>query len=268
MAISRIKESSVLTREYSKEPQFCSYTYGFNTRRSPVDNPLVRKAISAAIDRVLLTDMITQGGEEPAATFTRPPVVGSVDPESGVGIRFNPVQARKWLAQAGYPDGQGFPEVLLMYNASETHSKIAQAVQASLKHYLNIHITLDEKSWKDYISSMGMPDTPHIFRLGWCGPYPDANGWLYDLFHPFKSANYVGWDNAEFAELLDRALEVSKPEERKLIYRQAEQILCQEQAAVVPLYFESAHCLVKTRVKGWYHMAVGGQHIRDWHFGN
>jgi len=264
--LARIKDDPVLNRQYSSVPHFCTYAYAFNTRRPPVNNPLVRKAISAAIDRQLLIDLITEGNEIPASTFTRPPTFGSVDPKEGIGIRFNPNQAKRWLAEAGYPDGKGFPAIKLMYNASETHAKIAEAVQTCLKFYLNIDVRPEGKEWDDFISSIEQPRTPDMIRYGWCGDYPDANGWLNDLFHPFRSSNHIGWENREFAELMDKARENSDPEARKQYYRRAEQILTEEEAVVVPLYFEIAHCLIKPRVKGWYHMAMGGQHIRDWYF--
>ncbi len=266
MELARIKDDPVLSRQYSSAPQFCTYAYAFNTRRPPVDNPLVRKAISAAIDRQLLIDLITEGNEIPASTFTRPPTFGSVDPKEGIGIRFDPNQAKRWLAEAGYPEGKGFPGITLMYNASETHAKIAEAVQTCLKYYLNIDVKPEAKEWDDFMSSLEQPRTPDMFRYGWCADYPDANAWLNDLFHPFRSSNYIGWENREFAELMDKARENSDPEARKQYYRRAEQILTEEEAVVVPLYFEIAHCLVRPRVKGWYHMAMGGQHIRDWYF--
>ncbi|MCP4350259.1 MAG: ABC transporter substrate-binding protein [Desulfobacterales bacterium] len=266
MEIQRIKQDPVLSKEYRQEPQFCTYAYGFNTKLPPVDDPLVRKAISAAIDRELMIKLVTQGGEETASTFSRPPVFGSVAHESGVGISFNPVQAKKWLDEAGYADRSTFPAISLMYNVSETHAKIAKAVQISLKHYLNIDITIKEKSWENYVDSLNQPNTPHMFRFGWCVDYPDANNFLNDNFHPFKSANYIGWENGEFAELMDRAVKSPHQDERKRLYRRAEEILCQEEVAVVPIYFETAHCLVNPRVDGWYHMALGGQHIRDWSF--
>ena len=266
-AIPRIMANPALSREYSAEPLFCTYAYGFNTKLPPVDNPLVRKAISAAIDRQLMTEVITGGGEEPATTFARPPVFGAVDPKEGVGISFAPHQAREWLSQAGYPDGRGFPEITLLYNVSETHSKIAEAVRVSLKHYLNIEIRLHEATWDEYVALLNDRSArPHIFRFGWCADYPDASNFLNDQFHPFKSANYVGWENQEFAELMDKAARETDPDQRKAFYKRAEQILCEEQSAVVPIYFERGHSLVKPRVKGWSHMAMGGQHIRDWYF--
>lgn len=267
MGLRNIVRDPVLGREYSMEPQFCNYAYGFNTLRPPVDNVLVRKAIIAAVDREFIIELITQGGEEPARTFTRPPVFGSVPSSENIGIQFNPVQAQKWLAEAGYPEGKGFPKITLLFNSSETHLKIARAMKASLKHYLDIDIDIRSTHWDEFMNTIGDKDRrPHLFRFGWCGDYPDANNWLKELFHPADSDNYIGWDNKEFAEFVDNALRVTDQAQRKEFYFKAERLLCEEEAAVVPIFFETAHCLVKPRVKGWYHMALGGQHIRDWYF--
>ncbi len=261
-AASSIKRNPALRKEYSEAPLSCTYGYAFNTRLEPVDNPLVRKAISAAIDRQFLIEVIIRGNEEPAATYAHPVAFGFVAPEEGVGIRFNPAQAQKWLSQAGYPGGKGFPEITLLCNESEAHEKIAQAIQLLLKHYLNIDIKLQVKDWNSFIEAIG--DPPHIFRSGWCGDYSDADSWL-SLFHPYKGF-YNHWESREFAEFIDKSVKEPDQEQRKEFYKLAEQILCEKEAMAIPLYFEMANCLVKPRVKGWYHMPIGGQHIRDWYF--
>ncbi len=263
--IPNLVHSPALSAEYSREPLFCSYAYAFNTRMAPVDNPLVRKAISAAIDRRLLIKMVTRGNQEVAYTFTRPPIFGSVDPGQGVGIHFDPAAAKKWLAQAGYPGGKGFPEISLLYNESETHEKVARAVQTFLKHYLNIDVRLEPMEFSEYLRARTEELPGHMIRFGWCSDYPDANNWLNDLFHPTLSDNIIGWDSPEFAELMDNARKAREPDLRKKLYKRAEDILCEELCAVVPVYYETAHYLVKPRVKGWYNMAMGGQHIRNWY---
>ncbi|QTA87802.1 Leucine binding and solute-binding domains-containing protein [Desulfonema magnum] len=264
--VHRIKKNPVLRDQYSESPHFCTYTYAFNTRRPPVDNPLVRKAISAAIDRQLLIDAENEGNGEPATTCARPPGFGAVSPEEGVGIGFDPSQAQKWLALAGYPGGKGFPDITLLYNDSEFHKKIASAIQAILKHHLNINIKLQGEDDDNYTNLVTQGNPPHMFRAKMCSEYPDANGWL-DRFHPSNPFFNVGWKNQEFATLIDKAGEKFDREQRKMFYKRAEQILCEEEAVAIPLYFEIYHCLVKPRVKGWYHMATGGQHIRNWYFG-
>lgn len=263
--IPNLPFSPTLSAEYSQEPLFCTYAYAFNTQLPPVDNILVREAISSAIDRKLLIRLVTRGNQEVASTFTRPPIFGSVDPSEGIGIRFDPSEAKKLLAEAGYPDGKGFPEISLIYNESETHEKVARAVQIFLKHYLNITLRLEAMDFSDYVTARTEHLPGHMIRFGWCADYPDANNWLNDLFHPTNSDNIIGWDNPEFAELMDHAQKSPLPELRKQFYKRAEEILCQDVCAVVPIYFETAHYLVKPRVKGWYSMAIGGQHIRNWY---
>jgi len=264
--IPNLPFSPTLSAEYSQEPLFCTYAYVFNTQLPPVDNILVREAISAAIDRKLLIRLVTRGNQEVAGTFTRPPIFGSVDPDEGIGIRFDPSEAKKYLADAGYPDGKGFPEISLIYNESETHEKVARAVQTFLKHYLNITLRLESMNFSDYVTARTEHLPGHMIRFGWCCDYPDANNWLNDLFHPTNSDNIIGWDSPEFAELMDHAQKSPHPELRKQLYKRAEEILCEEVCTVVPIYFETAHYLVKPRVRGWYNMAMGGQHIRNWYF--
>ena len=77
-AMTRIRMDPQFHGQYHVEPRFCTYYYGFNSQRYPVDNPLVRKAIAAAIDRQLIVDLVTRGDEEAAMTFTRSPITGAV----------------------------------------------------------------------------------------------------------------------------------------------------------------------------------------------
>jgi len=263
--IPRIKSDPTLRQDMRISPQFCTELYGFNTQLPPMNKPLVRKAISAAIDKQILIDVVIKGNHSLATTFTRPPIFGSVDPKEEVGIQFNPKQAQAWLAEAGYPDGQGFPKVVLLHHESEIHHEIAKGIKTILKHYLKIDIEILELDYDSYLDKLfDKTQTPHIFRIGWCADYPDANNWLHEVFHPEKGINWIGWNNREFAELVDKAQQVSDPQERKQLYRRAEQILNETEAAIVPIYFASAEFLVKPWVKNWHNMAFGGQHIRYW----
>jgi ABC-type oligopeptide transport system substrate-binding subunit len=255
-----------LKDDYSEYPHFCTYGYAFNTKRPPVDNPLVRKAISAAIDRQLLIDAVNEGNGEIAATCTRPPAFGAVPPEEGIGIEFDLEQSQKWLAEAGYPGGKDFPELTILYRTSGFHKKIAEAVRNMLAHHLNIKLKLQEEEEEVYLGLIyGQGNPPHIFRAEMCSEYPDADGWL-SLFQPSEHSFNTGWKNEEFVGLVDKAREISDPEKRKACYKRAEQILCEEDAVVLPLYFEIYHCMTKSRLKKWYHMPIGGQQIRNWSF--
>ncbi|MBF0398128.1 MAG: ABC transporter substrate-binding protein [Desulfobacterales bacterium] len=265
--ISNLNANPALASELYQVPQFCTYAYGFNTKLPPMDNPLVRKAISAAIDRSLLCEVLYRGNQEPATTFTRPPIFGSVDPRDGIGIHFDLKLAKKWLAEAGFPDGKGFPEIKLLYNSSPKHEMVAKAIQTLLDYSLNIKVNIIPKEWSEYTEGMKQPNTNyHMFRFGWCNDYPDANNSLNELFNPKSSNNNIGWENKEFTDLMERAQKETIPEDRKKTYKRAEQILCEEVCAMMPLFFEVHNFLVKSRVKGWYNLALGGQHIRDWYF--
>ncbi len=263
--IPRVKKDPVLSKEYSIYPRFGTYYLGFNNERPPVDNPLIRKAISAAIDRKTIIDRVVRGDQTPATTFTSPPVFGAVDPAERVGIRYDPEQARKWLAEAGYPNGKGMPEIIYMHNTLELHAQVAQAVQAMLKRNLNINVRIQNQEWKVYLKSTMQPDTPHMFRYGWGADYPDAHNFLSEVFHPTKSINRIRWKNKEFATLMDKAVKSTDQKARKEMYRRAEQILCEEEAAIAPIYFDTAQYLSKPYLK-WNFIALGGQHVREWYF--
>lgn len=261
--VSRIQRDPVLRRQHRDAAKFCTESYAFNTTLAPVDKVLVRKAITASINRGLLIDFIVKS-HQPAMTFTRPPIFGSVDPSEGMGIGFNAEQARAWLAEAGYPNGEGLPTIVLVHNVSETHRDIAHAIKVLLKNNLNIEMEAREVDFDTYVDTLYEPEGVHLFRFGWCSDYPDANNWLYENFHPVKSPNFVRWNNAEFADLVEQAQRIAEPSARIALYHRAEQILVEEQVVVLPVYFSTANFLVKPWVKGWYSMAFGGQHLRNW----
>jgi oligopeptide transport system substrate-binding protein len=263
--IPRIKADPALQRQLSITPALCTYYLGFNTARPPLDDARVRKALSAAIDRQLLIDKVVRGDQRPATTFVPTPVFGAVPPAEGVGIGYDPERARRWLAEAGYPGGKGFPEVVLMYNTSEGHARIAQAVQQMWRRELGIAVRVENQEWKVFLQTTLRKDGPHIFRMAWCADYPDANNWLMEVFHPGKSANRVHWSNAEFARLTERAQVVQAPAERAALYRRAEQILCEEQAVIAPIYFYTYVTLTRPYLQMKL-APLGGNHLRDWRF--
>jgi len=263
-AIPRIRKGP-LKNQYHEDPHFCTYSYAFNTKLPPVDNPLVRKALSAAIDRQLLIDAVNQGNGEPAGTLTRPPLFGSVPVEAEAGIDFDPFQARKWLAEAGYPDGRNFPEITILHRKSNFHEKIARGVQSLLQHHLNIFVKLRQENRSDYTATVTRGKPSHIFRTKVCNVYPDADSSL-KIFDPSDPFYRTGWENQEFVKLIRDAKRISDPKKREALYKRAEEILCKEEAVAIPLYFEIYYSLVKPKVKGWSHMAMGGQLLHNWYF--
>lgn len=222
--IDRVKANSVLSKEFFTGPRLITYFYGFNNSKPPMDNPLVRKAFTAAIDRQTLIDTITKGGQRPATTFTAPGVFGAVDPDEGIGIPFDPTQAKEYLTQAGYPGGEGLPEITLLYNTSEGNEKIAVAIQAMWIEHLGITVNLVSQEFRVYLDTL-QTDAPHIYRRAWGADYPDANNWLNEVFHSTSGNNYANFSNARFDQLVEAAAREQDPAVRLELYKEAETIL-------------------------------------------
>ena len=260
--IDRVKADPVLSKEYVNIPDVATYYYGFNNTKPPMDNPLVRKAFSAAINRQALIDFILKGGQIPATTFTCPGLFGHIPPAEGIGIGYDPEAAKKYLADAGYPGGKGLPDITLMTNTSEAHQKIAQAIQQMWKENLDVEVNLTNQEWKVYIKTLS-ENAPQIFRLGWGADYADANNFVYEVFHSTDSDNNIKWSNAEFDRTVEQAARESDSAKRYELYKRAEQILCEEEAAMAPIYYYAISWMVKPRLQRTF-SPLGGQHFEQW----
>jgi len=260
--MDRVKSDPVLSKELLIRPIPCTYYYGFTTTKAPVDNPLVRRALSAAIDRKTLVEEITKGGQIPANTFAPSIIFGSPAGDTDIAPWALPTdmggwgydkaltEANKWLADAGFPEGEGL-DILLMHNVSEGHAKIAQAIQAMwTSAFPKATFTIETQEWKVYLKTLKrdtpVEDMPHVWRLGWCADYPDENNWVHEVFNPEQGANrprlslddpYVGDKIKEFSETTIQAAQVSDPEQRKALYKKAEKLLVDDIAAIAPIYY-------------------------------
>ncbi|MBF0450345.1 MAG: ABC transporter substrate-binding protein [Candidatus Magnetomorum sp.] len=266
--LSLIRSNPKMDVQYKEVPLFSINALFFNTINPPLDNTLLRKAIVAAIDRDLIIKMIAKGNFNKAKTISIPQNKDERIYLNDVGINFSPLNAKKWLAQAGYPDGNGLNNIHLVINESKINYKIAMAIKECLLFYLNINIIVHNLTWDEYseiLTNPGMNSNKwHIARIAFYADYPDPNNWLNDLFNPFASHNIVGWNNYEYADIMDAASREIDHKKRKSLYKRAEEILCNEECVTAPLFYEMGNYLVNPRVKGWYNMAIGGQHIRNW----
>lgn len=269
--IPRIQSDYKLYKEMHSGTRACTDWYQFNTQKSPTDNVLVRKAMVAAIDKQLLIDIVLNGTQIPATTLVPHKILGTLNSIDEEGIEFNPKQAQQWLTEAGYPNGDGFPKVVLMYPINETHRKITQGIKTLLKHYLNIDIEVKGLNWRHYNDTVDNKQfqpksvsSPHIFRYSLCVSYPDASN-LLGIFHSDYGLNWISGKTGElFDQTLDKARLATDSVTSQQLYRRAEQILIEDDVATMPLYFNSPRFLVNSRVKGWYNKAWGGQQIRNW----
>lgn len=265
--MDRIKSDPVLSAEFKILPRLCTYYYGFMVNKPPFDNVLVRKAFSYAIDRQTLIDTLLKGEQQPANSFTGPGIFGNVAGDPDIGILYDPEKAKELLAEAGYPDGAGFPQVTLMLNQSEAHMQIAQAIQAMWKEVLNVDVNIEQQEWKVYLETL-KPDSPdedkpHIYRMGWCADYMDANNYLADVLHSTSTQNYSEYSNPEFDALVEQAQTETDPDVRLELYRQAETILNNVDVPNAPIYFYTRVTLEKpylTRIVNPLNM----DHVYKW----
>lgn len=225
-------------------PYLGTYFYRINTSVAHLQDKRVRRALGMTIDREQITQRILKSGQIPAYAITPPDTMGYF-PESD--LAFNPEAAKALLAEAGYPDGAGFPQTEILYNTSEGHRKIAVAIQQMWKKYLNIDVVLLNQEWKVYLDSVNVKEY-ELARAGWIGDYVDPNNFL-DMWICNGGNNRTGWCNAEYDQLiLEKAPEASTHQERLAIFTRAEKMLMEEMP-VIPIYIYTSNTLVHPSVK-------------------
>ena len=225
-------------------PGYATYYYEFNTQRKPFDDVRVRRALAMALDRQLIIDKVAKGGQLPAFTLTPPGGAYTSPP----GIEFNVKKAKQLLTEAGYPNGEGFPNVELMYNTLENHRKIAIAIQQQWKQNLNVDIQLYNLEWKVYLEARDNHEHA-IARAGWLADYMDPSNFL-ELMLSNSGNNHTVWSNPEYDRLVAQAATMLEKNNRFDLYRQAEEILVNE-VPIIPIYFYSDIHLVHPSVVGW-----------------
>ena len=227
-------------------PYLGTYFYRINTRVPHLQDKTVRRALAMTIDRETISKSILKAGQIPAYAMTPPGTMGYY-PESD--LRFDPEAARQLLADAGYPNGEGFPTTEILYNTSDDHRKIAIAIQQMWNKHLNIDIKLLNQEWKVYLD-MASAGNYQISRAGWIGDYVDPNSFL-DMFLCNGGNNRTGWCNPEYDRLISEvAPTVKSHAERLAVFGQAEQILMDE-LPVIPIYIYTSVNLVNKSVNNY-----------------
>jgi oligopeptide transport system substrate-binding protein len=230
---------------YVQAPYLGTYYYLINIHRPPVDDPRVRKALSMALDRETLVSTVLQNINLPAYSITPPGTLGYQPPKL---FNYDVAGARKLLAEAGYPNGEGWPGLEIMYNTSENHRKIAVAIQQMWKEALNIEVTLANQEWKVYLDAMSEMNF-QIGRRGWIGDYVDPNNFL-DLFLSTGGNNNTGFANEDYDRMiLETAPKAKTREERFAVFFEAETLMM-ESMPMIPIYTYTSKHLIHPSVKG------------------
>ena len=224
--------------------------YGFNTTKPPFDNKLVRQAFAAAVDREKIAAIATSlyfHGVEPATTYIPPQILGR-DLYGEIGIPFDPTQAKELLTQAGYTDPASFPKTTLYINAAGSNAvgsyqKMAEAVVKMWKDYLGVDVGIKSIGRVGDLTAYldGNPNGYEIYRMGMqVATDMDMDPTFIEIFHSNHDLNggynYSHFKNDKFDSILNDARRESDPTKRQLLYIEAEQILCETEVALIPLY--------------------------------
>lgn len=218
--------------DFHKTTILVTYFYRFNTTRPPLDDPRVRKALNLAADKRRIVDKILRAGQIPAPSLVPPSMPGY---RFSDGLQYDPAAARRLLADAGYPGGDGFPRASILFNTSEAHKQIAVEMQAIWKENLGIHLDLENQEWGTYLNTESSLDY-WISRGGWVADYPDPNTFL-DMFVTGGGNNRTGWGSPRYDALIAAAGRERDEGRRMGLFREAERILVVDEMPIMPVYF-------------------------------
>lgn len=247
-----------------------TYFVCFNTQKAPFDNPDVRRAFSLAIDRNFIVDNVTGQGQLPAGAYV-PPGVYDKDGANGKDFRSmgkaeyfsvkpedyekNVEEAKKLLEKAGYKDGEGFPQIEYLYNTSESHKAIAEALQNMWQEKLGVTVTLQNQDWNVFQTNRKQGNYD-IARHGWISDYNDPMSFI-DMWLTGGGNNDAQYKNPEYDKLVKEAKATSDQAKRMEDMHKAEDILIGEDSVVAPIYYYNNAHMVKPNIKGIYYTPLG-----------
>ena len=246
-----------------------TYYVCFNTQKAPFDDPLVREAFTLAIDRNYMVEQITQAGEVPAGGFVPS---GVYDAEGTEGDDFRTVggnyysiadedyeanceKARELLAEAGYPNGEGFPVVEYLYNNNDSHKKIAEALQNMWKTVLGVDVTLNNQEWNAFLQVRKDGDYA-ICRNGWIADYNDPMSFL-DMWLTGGGNNDAQYSNENYDNLIAQARTETDAAKRMELLHQAENQIIGTDHALCPIYFYTQKYMLADDIQGMYYTPLG-----------
>lgn len=246
-----------------------TYYVCFQTQRAPFDDPRVREAFTLAVDRRYIVEQVSQSGEVEAGGFVP---AGISDAEGATGDDFRTVggdyfdpygdayeanckRAKELLAEAGYPDGEGFPVVEYLYNTDDKHKSIGEALQNMWQEVLGVTVQLNNQEWAVFLQTRKAGDYS-IARNGWMADYNDPMSFL-DMWVTDGGNNDAQYANAEYDSLIQAAKASTDPSQRMKLMHQAEDLIIGQDHALCPLYFYTQTYMLKDNVKGVYYTPLG-----------
>ncbi len=242
-----------------EDPMFATGYLGLNTEREGLSDPRVRKALSMALDRDIIIEKVTKNGR--AAGGFVPPTIEDYPVASA--LPHDPEQARQLLAEAGYADGEGFPELQFIIANADTSRTFAEVVQGMWRSELGVSIEILNKEWQVLISEMDSGNFD-IFLLSWIGDYLDPASFL-KIMRSGDGNNRTGFSNPAYDAYLEEANQQVRLEDRYALLAEAEQILLDE-LPIIPMSWARNMYLLHESVSGWNSKPLMDQPYKAVHF--
>ncbi len=251
LATHAAAQPPVLVRAPLHETRYLS----FNTRRGPLADGRVRRALSLAIDRTALVDRVVLGGQRPAGGFVPSGLGGYVSPAASPD--FDPAEARRLLAEAGFPGGEGLPVFEL---STWTNVAVLETIQSMWKQHLGIDVRLALREARVHLANLATGG----YDLAFITAIPDVAD-AADLLENLRTgapANYPGWSLPAFDAALEAAATAETAPARLHALAEAERLLLAG-TPLAPLYFSTRNFLVSPRVQGWREDALWNRFYLD-----
>ncbi|TCZ80097.1 peptide ABC transporter substrate-binding protein [Paenibacillus albiflavus] len=240
--------------------------YLLNNKVKPLDDEKVRKALALAINRKEIVENVTQGGQQPAFALIPNGMTleGKDFREAGGSYGLTETgdveAAKKLLAEAGYPDGKGFPKLSLKYYSGDIPKKVTEALQQMWKKNLNIDLELKSSEWKVYYKEIQDYDYG-IASMGWGGDYAHPMTFL-DVFNSKSPNNMTNWGSSDYDQQVDSAKKELDPAKQLEAMHKAEDILMNEMR-ILPVYHSTNVMMMAEYVKGWNRNILGNIYFKD-----
>jgi oligopeptide transport system substrate-binding protein len=207
----------------------------------------IRQAFAHAIDRDRILKVAGRGVVRPAVGFVPPELLPASSPNA---LPYDPAKAKQLLAQAGFPDGKGFPAITLSIIQQSTEVlEAATLIQSDLKRNLGLEIKIQEREAGEYYKATNRREL-ECYIASWYADYPDPQNFLSTLLITGVALNRSGYSNPQFDQLCRQADQEPKPAKRAALYAQADRLVVSE-AGVIPLSHAPRLLLVRQGITGW-----------------
>lgn len=248
------------TGVYQNVPYFAVYLYRLNTKKPPLDDVRVRRALAMSIDRDQIVRLVLKGGQLPATCYTAPKAGEFYDCKNLFPEKASIKHAQKLLSDAGYPGGKGFPSTVeVIYNTADIHKKVAEAIQQMWKKNLNIDVKITNMEWKVLLSNVDAGNYS-IARGSWTGDFLDPVTFL-NLWRTDNGKNNTGFSDPKYDGLLDQAAKEPNLKKRAKLLMDAEK-LAAEGVPAIPIYVFARQYLIAPEVSGWYPNILGKWYLK------